>query len=556
MNLKEYEQVKFELAELLRAVALLTKDRPREDSERLHELFVRLAEDRFNLVVVGRFSRGKTSLMNAILGTDRLPVGIVPLTSVITRVAYGSQEQVIISYHDQHLTSKVPLEALPEYVTQQHNPGNVRRVKTADVRLPAEILRRGFYFIDTPGLGSSIPENTRTTEAFLPEADALLLLTSYESPLSEEELRVLRVASSSARRVYVVLNKQDTVSPDERAEVLSYTREQLNTWFDKDAPQVFSVSARDGLTAKRARDPAGLAASGLQVLEAELVRFLLAEKSSEFLLRLCDRVADLLRELPEAADSTRLMGQVRALSRRMAEGHPSTARRSEPPTDSLVASGSLQELRPCEICAHILDATFEFLRHYQYDLSVSPEVQQRHAEHGGLCGLHTWQYAFLASSHGICTGYPALLERLSKWFREAAVSAPPSDTLSAEIHALLPTNESCILCRVCAQAEGDAIVSTAGRLEKEPESGLNSLSALCISHLRRLVTCVNDTGTIQKLLVREAHILERFAEDMRRYATKRDAIREYLVSDEENRSSRRALTVLVGQRNVNMARSE
>jgi predicted GTPase len=98
MDLREYERAKFELAEILRSLATLCKDRPHEEQGRLRELFARLAEDRFNLVVVGRFSRGKTSLMNAILGTDRLPTGIVPLTSVITTVAYGSKEQVIISY--------------------------------------------------------------------------------------------------------------------------------------------------------------------------------------------------------------------------------------------------------------------------------------------------------------------------------------------------------------------------------------------------------------------------------------------------------------------------
>jgi len=74
--------------------------------------------------------------------------------------------------------TEIPLAALPEYVTRQHNPGNVKRVAMAEIRLPAEIFRRGFCFVDTLGLGSSIPENTRTTEEFLPEADAFLLVPS------------------------------------------------------------------------------------------------------------------------------------------------------------------------------------------------------------------------------------------------------------------------------------------------------------------------------------------------------------------------------------------
>jgi septin family protein len=174
MDLREYEQKKFALAEILRAVSHILPEDRTEQHERVRQLFARLAEDRFNLVVVGRFSRGKTSLMNAILGTDRLPTGIAPLTSVITAVVYGSEERAVLKYENRILDRQIPIEALPEYITQQGNPGNIQQIRTAEVALPAEILRRGFYFVDTPGLGSVIVENTLTTEAFLPAADAFI----------------------------------------------------------------------------------------------------------------------------------------------------------------------------------------------------------------------------------------------------------------------------------------------------------------------------------------------------------------------------------------------
>ena len=142
--------------------------------DEVRALFTRLAEDRFNLVVVGRFSRGKTTLMNAMLGTGRLPTGIMPVTSVITTVSYGTEERVVLHYQHTNLFLEYPVSELAEHITEQGNPGNVQRIHTAEVQLPAELLRRGFYFIDTPGLGSSILENTETTEAFLPEADALV----------------------------------------------------------------------------------------------------------------------------------------------------------------------------------------------------------------------------------------------------------------------------------------------------------------------------------------------------------------------------------------------
>lgn len=92
--------------------------------------------------------------MNAILGMDRLPTGVVPLTSVITRVTYGSEAKAVL--HDRHtsLFMDIPLSELADHITEQGNPGNHRGITVAEVQLPAEFLRRGFTFIDTP---ASIP---------------------------------------------------------------------------------------------------------------------------------------------------------------------------------------------------------------------------------------------------------------------------------------------------------------------------------------------------------------------------------------------------------------
>jgi translation elongation factor EF-Tu-like GTPase len=197
-------------------------------------------------------------------------------------VSYGTTEQVVLRFHGSSLTSDVPLDLLPQYVTQDGNPGNIRGVKMAEVKLRAEILRRGFYFVDTPGLGSAIAENTLTTEAYLPEADAFLMVTSYESPLTEEEIRFLRSVASSARRIFVVLNKHDTMKSEDRQTIVSYVRNQLGAIFKEPTPQLFSVSAIEELNAKQSEDIKHLSASGIPALEEALVGFLLVEKENNF----------------------------------------------------------------------------------------------------------------------------------------------------------------------------------------------------------------------------------------------------------------------------------
>jgi small GTP-binding protein len=290
MDLKEYEQEKFGIADIIRSAQAVDTEGEALQSEG-RDILTRLAEDQFNLLFVGRFSRGKSTLMNAILGGDHLPTGIVPLTSVITTVRYGSRKQVVLNFNDRSLRREVTLSQLADYVTQQSNPGNAKNVAYAEIELPVEILRRGFFFVDSPGLGSSIAENTQTTERFLPQADAFVLVTSYESPLSEEEDRILHRIRLTNKKLFVVINKQDTVNAEDQKVALAFVAERLERFSFSDVPRILSISARQGLHAKQSGNANELEESGLGPLEAELLRFLTEDRAQSFLSSLYGRVA-------------------------------------------------------------------------------------------------------------------------------------------------------------------------------------------------------------------------------------------------------------------------
>jgi hypothetical protein len=84
-SLRHYTLAKQEVTASVRsAKQLFQAHGEREAAERCQALVVQLAEDRFNLAVVGQFKRGKSTLMNAVLGRDLLPTGLLPLTSAIT----------------------------------------------------------------------------------------------------------------------------------------------------------------------------------------------------------------------------------------------------------------------------------------------------------------------------------------------------------------------------------------------------------------------------------------------------------------------------------------
>jgi hypothetical protein len=356
--------------------------------------------------------------------------------------------------------------------------------------------------------------------------------------------------SSSARRVFIVLNKQDTVDTEQRSQALAYVERQLHGLFDQGLPSIFSISARDGLEGKKQQNPQLLDASGLPRLEEALVHFLLSEKNSEFMLQMCNRVADLLIDLGSSAELLQLLNQVNTLKIRLSQGKPDAYRYTVIGTASEAATTASQKFRPCEICEHIQKQSFHFLSHYQYELSTNPKTQRDHAEHGGFCSLHTWQYESIASPQGTCSGYPALLKHLATSLAEAANSEITGETAQSAISALLATAVSCPLCRVRTKSEAEAIAAVTHRLIGNREQRLSSLSAVCLIHLRLLVVGFSDPDIIKQLLEREAVLLHRIAEDMQRYSLKHDALRRHLANDEERDAALKALLSLVGHRSV------
>ena len=524
MDLRAYERVKFELAEILN-----TLPRDAAQFQRRLDLFARLAEDRFNLVVVGRFSRGKSSLMNAILGMDRLPTGVVPLTSVITTVTYGSEERVTLHFRGSGLIEDIRLDQLADCVTERGNPGNARRIELAEVQVPAPILRHGFHFVDTPGLGSSIPENTRATEAFMPEADALILVTSFDSPLSEEEIAVLRSARRLNRRVFIAINKQDAVTAAERAEVLAHVTGQVRSVFGDARQEVFPLSARNALAAKLAANRAGLATSGVSALEQALIGFLVSGRRQEFLLAMCARVGEMVA--PDAGAVARLDALRASIGARVVP-----AVQTEPELAS--------DIPPCEVCVRIEIAVADFMMGYQARLGRDPATRTDLAARRGLCGTHDWQFEKVAAPREVCAAFAPVLESQAARLRAAA--AGRAELLCEAVEHMLPDALHCPVCEVAATARAKATALVASTLAVAGPITPRRFPAICLPHLPAVLSVLLDGPARDACLSRQADILERFADDMRRFALKQDAARGWAFNKEELGAAHRGSRALVG----------
>lgn len=177
----------------------------------------KLAEERFNVVVLGEFKRGKTTFVNALLGAEILPAAVVPLTSIVTAVAWGDEVRAEITLSDGRV-QQVGARDLATYVTERGNPENRLRVERAVLHYPAEDLRDGVFLVDTPGVGSVYAHNTEAARAFVPEADAAIFLTTADPPISDTERQFLKDVREEASRMFFVLNKVDYLSGPDRDE--------------------------------------------------------------------------------------------------------------------------------------------------------------------------------------------------------------------------------------------------------------------------------------------------------------------------------------------------
>lgn len=277
------------------------------DRDACARLSKKVAQHAFNLVVAGEFKRGKSTVINALLGAELLPTGVVPLTSVVTCLEYGLTPAATVVYEsgEQHA---VDLGALPDYVTERGNPKNAKGVREVSVKYPADWLRGGIQLVDTPGIGSLYQHNTEATYQYLPQADAVIFVASVDQPVSRTELDFLVHIRRYAGKVFCLLNKLDHLSEAELAESAAFATCALREALGAPVP-VFPVSARFALQGRTARAPAVLARSHFPEFEAALRRFLL-EEGGELWAQSVRR--NLLRLLAEARLAIEL--ELRALS--------------------------------------------------------------------------------------------------------------------------------------------------------------------------------------------------------------------------------------------------
>jgi GTP-binding protein EngB required for normal cell division len=200
--------------------------------------------DELSVAVIGRFKAGKSSFLNHFLSRDLLPVGVTPVTAVVTEIGYGDNERATVHYLDGR-TEVVTLDRIRYFIAEGENPENVKQVSVLKVELPELAQMHALRFVDMPGLESALKHNTEAALNWLPNVGLALVTVSVDPPLSQQDIVLLKTVYEYTPKVSILLTKVDLLNESEREEVINFVRERLTQTFGA-APPIFPYSVRPG----------------------------------------------------------------------------------------------------------------------------------------------------------------------------------------------------------------------------------------------------------------------------------------------------------------------
>jgi len=294
-------------------------------ADELRDRAAKRTSKRFTIMIMGEFKRGKSTLLNALLGAEVLPQKITPCTAIITRIIYGSEPKVRVVFGDGRPNDCMSLDefesrySLEIEDTVQGGFGDedeaeafyereVRdrfgHIEEAIIEYPSDLCRDGVELVDTPGLSEHDDREQRTLTA-LKNADAVLMTLSAMQQLNKRERRVIDqrlLPFRSERKLFFPINHwnlllQTVVDPTNEEKVRKTFREQEKMIDlhvrplvgDLANDRIFRINALGALQYRIRRDAGQLEGTGVPSLEAAIKRFLSeerprAEKSSDALL--------------------------------------------------------------------------------------------------------------------------------------------------------------------------------------------------------------------------------------------------------------------------------
>ena len=283
------------------------------------ETIEKVAKEHFEVAIVGEFKRGKSTLINALLGQEVLPADVLPATATLNRVTYSEEPYVMVEYKNGE-EEKVDINKLADYVTKlsYESEKKAETVKQATVYYDTAFCKNNVDIIDTPGLNDD-EQMTNVTLSILPEIDAAVFVISANSPFSQFEKEFLekKMLTSDMGRIIFAVNCFGTFSKEDEDRIVETVEKRIGSYVMEKAkmvmgenskefavykrkigtPKVIGVYAKKALMAKESGDAAMLEESNFPTFERVLESMLTQERGAITLQILANKIISSSSEL-------------------------------------------------------------------------------------------------------------------------------------------------------------------------------------------------------------------------------------------------------------------
>lgn len=283
------------------------------------ETIEKIAKEHFEVAIVGEFKRGKSTLINALLGQEVLPADVLPATATLNRVTYSEEPYVMVEYKNGE-EEKVDINKLADYVTKlsYESEKKAETVKQATVYYDTDFCKNNVDIIDTPGLNDD-EQMTNVTLSILPEIDAAIFVISANSPFSQFEKEFLekKMLTSDMGRIIFAVNCFGTFSKEDEDRIVETVEKRIGSYVMEKAkmvmgenskefavykrkigtPKVIGVYAKKALMAKESGDAAMLEESNFPTFERVLETMLTQERGAITLQILANKIISSSSEL-------------------------------------------------------------------------------------------------------------------------------------------------------------------------------------------------------------------------------------------------------------------
>lgn len=208
----------------------------------LDNLQKRINDETFTISFIGEIKRGKSSLINALLGHEILPKSAIICTSVLCIIKYGVQPKAKVIFKD-NFQQQIKIDELKNWVTKK-NPDSTK-ISYVEIEYPSEILSKGIVFVDTPGVNDTDEIRRKITEEFIPNSDGIIFVLNVGQPLTDSEMKFLHtgILKHHLKKLWFVVNAIDKINDaSELNEILDYIQKNISHILPN--PKIFCVSAK------------------------------------------------------------------------------------------------------------------------------------------------------------------------------------------------------------------------------------------------------------------------------------------------------------------------